>query len=169
MKKAKIVLVIVCLITTVLLCGCSEQTNQNTTTGKTVTMTAEELYNDTETIQGPENITINYKSLNDSDTLIVRNNIFKINYDHVYNKTIVLFVWDKQNSNASMIFEFQGDITGSYSNDEQVKITVKIKKEIFSYQNVTQDMELFEQQWVDENYFNTYRYKPLPPSCISKA
>jgi len=166
MKKAILLLGILCFIILIFICGCSEQNNNPGITR--ITMTAKELNNDMETIQGPDNVTINYKSLNDGDTLIIQDAIFKINYDYVFNKTIILFVWDEGNLSDSMIFEFEGNITGSYFNDDQVKITVKIKHVIFSYQNVSHDMELFEEQWVNEEYFNSNRYKPLPQSCITK-
>jgi len=172
MKKATLVILIfLCFTTFILICGCTEQNNNGGKTGKTITMTAKEFFYDQETIQELNNTTINFKSLNDGDTLVIRDTIFKISYEYiegVINKTIVIFVWDEGNESDSMFFEFEGNITGSYFNGEQVKITVKIKRVSFSYQGVPHDMELYEEQWVDEEYFNTYRYKPLPRSCISK-
>ena len=169
MKKAQIAIVVIfCFLTIIFICGCSEQ-NNNGTTGKTITMTAKEHFNDKETIQGPDNnITINFKSLDDGDTLVIQDTIFKINYDYIIDKTIVLFAWGEGNESDSMMFEFEGNITGSYFIDDEVRITVKIKQVIFTYQNVPHDMELYEEQWVNEEYFNTNRYKPLPQSCISK-
>jgi len=166
MRKAISLLGIFCLMITIFICGCSEQNNPGTTG---ITMTAKELYNDKETIQGPDNVTINYKSLNDGDALIIQDTIFRIKYDYFFNKTIILFLWDQENSSDPIEFEFEGNITGSYFIDDQVKITVKIKHVIFSYQDVPYDMELFEEQWVNEEYFNSNRYKPLPSNCITKV
>jgi len=168
MKKAMLlVLVIFCFITVIFICGCSEQNNTPGITG--ITMTAKELYNNVETIEGPGNITINYKSLNDGDTLIVQDTNFKIFFDFVFNETKLIFVWDGGDSNNSLEFEFEGNITGSYSSFDQVKITVKIKHVKFSFRNINYDLELFEEQWVNEEYYVQNGTKPLPPSCITKA
>ncbi len=165
MKKFTItILVIFCFITAIFICGCTEQ-NNNGSSGKKVTMTAKEYYNDQETIQGPDNTTINFKSLDEGDTLMIQDEIFKISYEIDFDKTIMLFV-DEENLEEGVFFEFEGDLTGNYFINDQVRITVKIKKVIFSNQNIS--IELFEGQWVDEEYFNTNGYKPLPPSCITK-
>ncbi len=162
------ILGIFCFTILVFICGCTEQNNNNGTDEVKITMSAKEHFNDMETIQGSDNITINYKSVDDGDKLAIQDIIFKINYDYIYNKTIVLFVWDEGNESDSMFFEFEGDITDSFFIDDQVKITVKIKHVIFSYQDVIHDMELYEEQWINAEYFNTNRYKPLPASSITK-
>ena len=167
MKKVTItILVIFCFITTIFICGCTEQNNN--TTGKTVTMNAKEHLDDIETIYDNDKITTNFKSLDEGDTLEIQDTIFNINYDDTIDRTIILFVSTEGDSSNSMKFEFEGKMTDSFFNDEQVKITVKIKHVIFSYQNISYDMELFEEQWVSKEYFNSYRYKPLPQSCITK-
>lgn len=166
MKKVTIaVLIIFCFITAIFICGCSEQNNN---TGKTVTMTAKEHLEDIETIYGTDEITTNFNSLDEGDTLIIQDTILNINYDDAADRTIIVFVSTEGELSDSMKFEFEGKLTDSFYNDEQVRITVKIKHVVFSYQNISYDMELYEEQWVSEEYFNSYRYKPLPQSCITK-
>ena len=166
MKKVTIaILVIFCFITAIFICGCSEQDNN---TGKTVTMTAKEHLEDIETIYAPDEITTNFNSLDEGDTLIIQDTILNINYDDAADRTIIVFVSTEGELSDSMKFEFEGKLTDSFYNDEQVRITVKIKHVVFSYQNISYDMELYEEQWVSEEYFNSYRYKPLPQSCITK-
>lgn len=162
------ILGIFCFTVLIFICGCTEQNNNNGIDEVKITMSPKEHFNDKETIQGSDNITINYKSVDDGDKLAIQDTIFKISYDYIYNKTIVLFVWGEEDESDSMFFEFEGNITDSFFIGDQVKITVKIKHVIFSYQDVTYDMELYEEQWVSEEYYNSNRYKPLPVSCIVK-
>jgi hypothetical protein len=167
MKKVTIaILIIFCFTTAIFICGCSEQ--DNNTKGKTVTMTAKEHLDDIETIYATDEITKNFNSLDEGDTLIIQDTILNINYDDATDRTIIVFVSTEGDLSDSMKFEFEGKLTDSFYNDEQVRITVKIKHVVFSYQNISYDMELYEEQWVSEEYFNSYRYKPLPQSCITK-
>jgi hypothetical protein len=76
-------------------------------------------------------------------------------------------------SSPPMLFGFEGNLTGSYFNNDQVKITVKIKHLTFIFQNVTFDLEMYEPQLVNEEYYTSHiktddSLKPLPQSCISK-
>lgn len=169
----------VLLITVVGLSGCTEQ-EENGTEGNggttTVTMTAKEFHDDM--ISGPSEtgFSVLYNSLKDGDTLIIQDSISEINYDSNTNATTVTFKWSEPTT--SRHFQFDGDITQDYLVGGGVSITVHIKHITISIDYFEYDLEIFEEQWISEDYFSEnvpnffliiQGFKPLPQSCISKV
>lgn len=183
MKKAILVAGIVCLILVLFICGCTEQkengTGGSSTTGKTVTMTAEEWQNDADIDINQETepyyAKILSKSLDEGDTLIIQDTISEISYNSSTDITTITFT----TSGDPYKREFEGDLTVSFQAGDEVKITVTIKHVEFTYESVIGtmdfDMEVFEEIWVSEEYYKTKSdagelgYKSLPQSCIAKV
>lgn len=177
MKKAILTLGMICFMLVVFISGCTQQSNKGnnvSTTGKTLTMTAKEFNDDASVKIGDTYFTIACNSLEDGDTLILQDTITNISYDSVTNSTMVKFEWTNGIASFSTNLAFEGNITGSYIVGDNVNITQKIKHVTFSYQNLAYDIELFEDQWVSEEYFTSHvttgnQLKPLPQSCIIKV
>lgn len=122
------------------------------------------------------------KSLIDGDTLFMQSNISTIEYDPASDQTNISFSeykWISGTSHGfSARYRFEGDITDNFKKDDKVVITVTIKRVVFSGNGFDFDMEIFKEQWVNENYFNTrfsniidYQkgFKLLPASVIEKV
>jgi len=177
MKRAIAILCIVCLGLVLFISGCTQQNNkgnEGSTTGKTLTMTAKELFNDTDLNISVNGFTMNFKSLEDGDTLILQDAITNISYNSTTNTTTVEFEWTNGIATNTLKPVFEGNITDSYKVGDQVKITEKIKKVTFTYQTAAFDMELFADQWESQDYFISNAgsslggLKPLPQSSIVK-
>jgi len=145
-KKLKITIIIASiLLMAIFFSGCTEdKTKENT-----VTMSAKELYDDIDVNNTENRYYYNYKSLNDGDTLILQDTIKKIDYYAETNSTRVTFEW----TDGTYSPPFQGNITSMFSIGDKVKITVHIKHVQFSNNTRSFDLELFEEQWVSQEYF----------------
>ena len=167
--------------------GCMEQDNSGNngggTTGNTVTMTAKEYTEDISTDWNNEDtttsITMDLKTLEEGDILIIQDTIDSITYDSNNDTTLVSFSWaNEYGYNTSLNPTFEGDITGLYKVGDNVKVSVTIKHVTGSYEyqgsTVNYDLELWEEQWESYDYFNSHGgissnegSKPMPQSCIS--
>jgi len=159
---------------------------------KNITMTMYEFGNDTEwDIDYYKSLGINYKSLEEGDTVHITGNISGINYDKssdTTNISVCGFKVTEKNKYKGYCetFVFIGNITGEFNKDDKVEITGTIKHIIFSSNNFDYDLELFEGQWQNESYFNqrvkshplnyhdglaNYQrgFKPMDPSYIKKS
>jgi len=170
MKKTVIVIFIIYLIIILITSGCTEN---NSTSKKTYTWTAKQVFadilKDTNWDDGNQWL---YDTLEDGDTLIIQDTITNISYDPDTNTTIVTFEWTEGNETNSLNPTFEGDITSYYQPGSNVKITVTIKYVKLTYQNVIFEMEIYQEQWESEEYFisdsdsSGEGLKPLPQSCI---
>lgn len=173
MKKEKLVVVLICGVM-LFTCGCIQQNDSNT--GNTVIMTAKEhsddKFTDTDWITY---ITIFYNSLEDGDSLIIRDIISNISYDSDTDTTTVTFEWTENGVTSSLTPVFAGDLTGSFQPGDEANISVKIKHVTFSYEDMNYDLEIYEEQWESQDYFISNvgsalgGLKPLPQRSIAKA
>ena len=158
-----LVMSVISLMLVILISGCS-------TTGKTFTITAKELNDNTKWVNSNTTFSLLYDSYEDGDTLIIKDTISTITYDKTFNATGISFIWD--NGTQIRNFAFKGNITDSYKNGDKVKITVHLKHVTFSYNGKNYDMEIFAEEWESQDYFiknfDTYPFKFLPASCIEK-
>jgi len=185
MKKTIVIVGIVCLISGLFICGCTQQDNSGAngndggTAGKTLTMTVKEFYDDMVPPGGMLSLTILYSSLEDGDTLILQDTIPEITYDSNTQSTNVRFEWSEEQNGgtltSSRTFRIEGNITDEFQIGNEFKLTVKIKHVTFSNPlgEGEIELELFEEEWVNEEYFvenlATSGLKPLPQSCIEKV
>ena len=175
--KGKIIAIgIAVLLTFLVFTGCfgnSNNENDTNTRGSnhiTVTMNASEFHEDIHDRDSGRagvwrNYTRYYDSVDGGDTLIVIDYISDLNYQSEKDKTLITL------SDPTIIFSFKGNIENSFTIGDKVKITVTIKHVELSFvlNNVSMyyDVEIYEEQWVDEQYFIENRFgMPLPTSCI---
>ncbi len=142
---------------------------------------AKELMDDMVLAGGMTSISIEFGSLKDGDFIIIKDTISDIDYDSDVDVTTVTFEWTIGDSVQSMELKFEGDIRGLYKTGDQVKISVTIKYVSFTLeppdvlQEMTYEMEIFEKQWVSEEFYadtmatSLQGLKALPQSSISKA
>jgi len=181
MHKILSVAATLCIVLVVFICGCTDnKNNTNKNSPKTVTMTAQEFANDASVSMGISGgvwkWTIDYKSLNEEDTLILTDKISNITYtSFLYNATSVIFDvknYTRMGINASEVgFLFEGNITDAYHIGDDVKITLTVKH--FVYTNETSkmslDMEVFKEGWSQEYFITHFFAQILPDTCIAKA
>ena len=146
------------------------------TTG--ITMTTREYYEDQETdFDWTSYYTQLQNSLEDGDTLNIQDTVSLIKYWFEDDKTSITFTWQEGYNATSISFYFEGNITNEFNVDDEVKITVNIKHVTFSAIGYDWDMDLFEEQWVSEEYFSSHvdhwtnfenGLKPMSQSVIEK-
>ena len=96
-------------------------------------------------------------------------------YNSEDDTTTVTFFWVNDTGWIdSWDFTFDGNITGLYQGDNEIKITLKIRHIdlTFEYNNITvhYDYELPEEKWPGEDTFKSnLKINPLPQSCIEKV
>lgn len=162
------------------LCGCLGN-NENNTNGsnsntngsnhKTVTMNASELRKDLHN-EGSyssevevQNYARYYDSVDEGDTLVIVDYVTEIYYWAEKDKTRIDL------SDPTVGFYFNGNVENSYDVGDEVRVTVTIKHVELSYtsngRTLNYDVEIFEEQWVNEQYFIENKFgAPLPTSCI---
>jgi len=178
MKRPIAIISIVCLMLVLVSCGCTEEENGGNGTGpsgQTVTMTAEELFNDMEMDTDWETyITMGFTSLDEGDTLVVQDNISNITYNPEIDGTEIIFEYPGQGGGSSSTkFLIESDITDSFSLDDEVKIAMTIKHVTFTYNGTAYDMEVFEEAWESDEYYTSHPetngLKPMPQSVVEKV
>ena len=175
MKKAIALVSILCLVMVLFISGCTEQSNTETNTGKTVTMTAEEVFNDMKMDSDWSTyIKILYNSLDDGDTLIIHDTIDNISYNPETNRTTITFnVSQDENMSNSLNFPFEWNLTGFYHVGDEVKITGTIKHVKFTYEqngnSMDYELEIFKEMWTTPDEYMTSQGGALPPTSITKA
>lgn len=178
MKKAIATLGIVCIGLVVLMSGCTEENNTNTnggTTGSTVTMTAQEYYDDmTLDTDLTTYVTMSFASLKDGDTLILQDTINETTYNADNDATMVKFTWTNGSYQGSLSIPFEGNITSTYQEGDDVQITTTITHVTFTHQEIDYDLEVSEQQWESVDYYTSnvgsalQGLKPMPTAIIQK-
>ncbi len=159
--KKHVVFAVACLFIVIFNCGCLESGE-----GKVITMTMEEIINDYEynVDNDTKKFTGWYKSLNESDTLIISDTINNITYIESYDYTTVEF-----ESALGEGFPIEGDITDRFGIGDSVELELHIIEVIFTQQmnneTWTIELETFEEGRDSEN--NTFI--PLPQNVISHA
>lgn len=182
MEKNNLIILLIILIGIFLISGCAENNNENNTNElytKTVYMDAQELVDDfiftTKISGGKMQWIYNYKTLNEGDTLILTDQICNITYQSfMYNATIIHFDvenYSKMGVNASEVsFFFEGNLIDEYFIGDTVTIIVTIKHIIYTNETngMSLDMEVFEENWDEDNFIQNFFSQILPRSCISK-
>ncbi|RLF31368.1 MAG: hypothetical protein DRN21_04660 [Thermoplasmata archaeon] len=138
-------------------CGCLERGTQAGTV-----MTMNEFLQDYTESRDNTTKTFVYelKSLDDGDTLIIRDTLFNLSFNGEKNYTLVLF-----SSVENQAFAVEGDITGSYEKNDAVELTFHIIKVNFQFQGWNITYETFKEGW-DTNSNNTV---PFPQTVIRHA
>ena len=146
-------------VTILLLTGCVTQ-------GKTVVMNMDEVGKDVEEKMDNQSATYyqGFKSLNAGDILIIKDEISSIQYRQDYNATIIHFA-----SNNSSSLVFAGNLTGIYSDGDNVRVKLHIIEDKYNitYQgrNWKIDLEMYKEGWDT----SSHRVKMLQSDTISKA
>jgi len=169
MKKQILFKLIFPIVIFIVFSGCTEEINDTVNNdGEAIVMTGEEFYDNVEDrdwgkVGESGGYSRDYTNLEDGDKLIIRDQITEIYYHPDDDKTEI-FVHQYIN------FNFEGDITNEYNFGDTIEISGVIIHRNFTYnENYTYDIEIFEKQWVDEEFFvNTRWSKPLPQSSIKK-
>ncbi len=124
------------------------------------------------------NPSLNYNSLNDGDSIIIKDTIMtNPQYDQNLDITTLEFDYFIGYLGKPV---FQGDLTSLYAMGDQVQISVTIKRVTFTLEppdvimELTYDLEIFEKQWksVDDfvaNGVSSNALEPLPQNSISKV
>jgi len=172
MKKQILIIGLCCVLIIGTLSGCVDNQNGNVndggTTGNTITMNAEELMADISYDSDENSITLLFISLEDGDTLILQDTIDSITYDSVADSTDIRFtLLSGEGIGSELSFTFIGDITEAYHISDEVKITLHVIHKTFFHSDNNYDIELFEEQWVDEDTLITFANQPISESTIS--
>ena len=174
MKKTITIFAILCIGLVIFLSGCNEQENGGTTTGNTVTMTAEEL-NDDMNIETDWTtyMKILYDSLENGDTLIIEDTIDNISYEPIIDRTVIIFdISEGEGMTSSLNYPFEGDISDIYQIGDQVKITATIKHVEFTFEedgaSMDYELEIFDEMWTTQEEYIASGGGTLPSSCITK-
>lgn len=191
MKKV-IIIGILTLIVAVVLAGCignndnvdSDLDNSNNfdKKPKSVTMNIYEYGEDQKfDIDISSYFTLYQQSVDEGDTLLIKDNISSITYDSFRNQTNITICHYIEESGEYKgfceTFRFQGNLTNEYQKNDLIMINVTIKHVVFSDGGFKYDLEIYNEQWVDEKYFNTrvdefldYQngFKPMSPKIIIK-
>ena len=185
MKKLAVV-IIFCLIT-ILLCGCTEKqgdSDSNNQGSKTVTMSAQELLEDRKYSMGVSGgvwtAKIDYSSLKEGDTLIIKDKISDIKYtsDGTAITFDVNYTFSASNVTFTELdFMFEGNLTDNYAVGDTVSITLTIYHTTYSNETsgFSLDYEVFKEGW-NQTYFEKYSFfstnlffQIFPDSAISKV
>jgi len=171
MERKIVAVSLIAIISVALFCGCTEN---NARQKQTYTWTAKQVINDMPVdLEWDDGIQLLYNTLEDGDSLVIQDSITDIYYDPDTDTTVVVFEWSEGEENNSYAPFFEGDITDKYTIGQEVRITVTIKYVEISYGGFDFKIEIFEEQWENEEYFINNYYengqglKALPQSDIS--
>ena len=123
-------------------------------------------------------ITLIYKNLSDGDRIIIRDNISIITYFEERNETTIAFSWYEEMYKEHIIyFHFKGNITDRYKVGDEIEIPLTLKHVHIETNSTIYDIDVFEEQWVSEEYFakNVHSIliygglKAMDPSIIKKV
>lgn len=145
--------------------GCTEQNNGgsngngNGATGNEFRMNTSQLHDDMEVqTDFATYMTMDFKSMDEGDTLIFMDTISEIQYLTDIDATKIVFtITVGETEWISTQFFFNGDITDTYAVGDLVKITVTIKHVTLSdVQGMDVDMETYEEAWESEEYYRSH-------------
>ena len=183
MKLKTIFISLIIVSVLIFTCGCVENNgDEGGVSKKTIMMTAEEFQDNMETNISENSFSMLYTSLEDGDTLVIQYIITKIEYDSETDVTTISFEWSKIEDGGTLTtsvhFQFEGDISQDFSVFDSINITVHIKHVKFSVNGFEYNLEIFEEQWENEEYFSEnvpnfllihQGLKPLSPESIKKT
>ena len=182
--KHKHIVVGILVISAMIFSGCTEQNNNGsngngngTTTGNEFRMNAAQLLDDLDTQSDfATYLTLDYKSMEEGDTLVFTDKISEVQYINDVDATKIVFKINVTETQwKSTQFFFKGDITSSYKVGDTVRIIVTIKHVTLSdVQGMDLDMEIYEQAWESEEYYRSHLttslggFYPMPIDTITK-
>jgi len=183
MKKQFVIICIFFMMFIVGFSGCFESTDdsdeENNGQVTNVTMTMQEYAEDQKLDTDYNSYYTQYQeSIDEGDTLYIQGNISIINYDLARNQTNITICEQVGYTAYCETFRFEGNITNDFKKDDEIIITVTIKHVVFTDDGFDYDMEIFEEQWANESYFNSqvdifsdYQngFKPMPSNLIEKS
>ncbi len=138
-----------------------------------IRLTARELSSKINENLNDSNYTIYFETLNEKDKIIIVDTIDDIYY--LNGNTSISFEFEKnKNGIEEYNFIFENNLTDEYKIGDKVEINLTLKHVIFNDTNYNFDLEIFEQQWENNEYFiekfyYTNPYKALPRSIIKKS
>ena len=175
MKKLVVSIIMLFIFLLIFFSGCLNP-GGNDDEKNAIIMTARE-HNEDITIDTHTNNSFSklYTSLNDGDLLIIKDIIDIISYDSKMDATLVLFEWIEEGKSMFLEIIFEGDLTPIFSLGDEVEISVTIKYVNFTYNELNYEMEIYNEQWVSEDFFKTDLetggdgFRPLPQNIIKKS
>lgn len=163
-------LLLITLFTIIFFCGCLQTQDSQV---KTIVMSAQQFSDDIESEINESNkyFTVNFKSLDEGDIVIINDTIDSIRYLNDFNITAIRFDWDStpDESVAGIEFDFFGNLTNAYNENDAVTITFAIRHVQFSYEGWSFDCEVYEESWNQDRYVAGSHSQILPQTCISHA
>ncbi len=170
MNKKKVFLLglLVCMTVTVTVSGCIEKNHQDENGDVTVMTYGQYLADsrshiDNETKQVMEW----YQSLDEGDTLVIRDTINTITYMQAFGFTSIDFA--SSYTDDAVIIE--GDITNNYSSGDNIILQLTIIRDTFTWEDTktgelwTYNLECIKEMWDTEQKTPV----PIPSSCIRHA
>jgi len=180
LRKINVIIFSIFLIFIIFLSGCiqfgtdvDDKINQK---NKLIFMSAKELNEDiTRDLNWSDGFSLQYNSLDDGDQLVIKDFIDGIYFNEEFTYTKIRFEWNMDNDSNFFEIKIQGNINSSYNIGDEITISITIKEVKLIYNGFEFDMEIFKEQWVDEEFFKSDidlggdGFKPLPQSCISSV
>jgi hypothetical protein len=166
MKRAIVASLLVCMLAVVATAGCLEDGGD---TEADATMSMQELSNDYSQSTDQANMTmvLFFKSLDEGDTLLIKDIIENITYDEQNQSTSISFASTPQYAQGQIPqLRFEGDITDDFSPGDAVGVTTGIVNVTMTQQSqqgkITYHYETFEEGWDAANETSV----PFPESTI---
>ena len=162
MKRAIVASLLICAL--VATAGCLDDGDTEATT-----MSIQELSNDYSQSTDQANMTmvLFFKSLDEGDTLIIKDTIENITYDEQNQSTLISFASTSQSNTGQILqLRFEGDITDNFSTGDAIGVTTGIVNVTMTRQSqqgqITYHYETFEEGWDAANETSI----PFPQSTI---
>ena len=183
-NKMKYIIIGVLILFVIGFSGCTEQNNNGingngngSTTGNEFRMNTTELIVDMDVQTDYATfMTMDYKSMEEGDTLIFMDTITSIRYLNDVDATEIAFrITVGETEWKSTQFYFTGNITSYYKVGDFVRITVTIKHVTLSdVQGMDLDIEIYDEAWESEEYYRSHMttstggFYPMPIDKITK-
>ncbi|MFO8132870.1 MAG: hypothetical protein R6U10_02895 [Thermoplasmatota archaeon] len=166
MKRTIVVSLLVCVL--VAAAGCLDNGGDTEAT----TMSMQEFSADYNQAQDQANGTMTFwlESVDEGDTVIIKDTIASITYDEQNQTSMVMFTSTSQSQGQTPL-RFKGDITDEFSSGDTVAVTLHIVNVTMEQSNpqtgqtITYHYETFEEGWDAANETSV----PLPQSTIEQA
>ncbi len=175
MKKLVVSIITLFISLLIFFSGCLNL-GENDDEKNAIIMTARE-HNEDITIDTNTNNSFSklYNSLNDGDLIIIKDVIDSIFYNQKRDATLVSFEWTENGTSNLLEIIFEGDLTPIYFLGDEVEISVTIKYVNFKHNEFNYEMEIYDEQWVSEEFFKTdleaggEGFIPLPQNIIKNS
>lgn len=167
-KKACLLGFLICLAATVAISGCIQKDDQDENGDMTVMTFGQYLVDSRRHVNNDTKQVIEwFQSLDEGDTLLIRDTINNIMYLEISDCTQIDFASSFLDDDALI----QGDITNDFAPGDRVILQVTIIKDTFTWQDTktgelwTYNLECVQEMWDTEQKTSN----PLPSYCIHHA